>query len=129
MLVRAQAIQDDDKAVPRRLGRPRLAEGERRTDRLPDLRVTPAERHHVERLAERAGLTVSEFTRRSVLGQPMPRARGRTDDRALYELNRIGNNLNQIARAANLGHRLDGMLAAALIELRAAVEGLAGDGS
>ena len=81
-------------------------------------RPTPAHRNHVRTVrltrgenalfrakAHAAGLTVSELIRRLVLGKKVPVRRGRFDEDALYQLSRIGNNLNQIARALNTARK------------------------
>lgn len=48
----------------------------------------------------------------------MKAARAATDDRLLVELNRVGVNINQIARALNSDRPEQGDLAATLSELR-----------
>ncbi|SMH26053.1 plasmid mobilization protein [Mesorhizobium australicum] len=112
-----------------KIGRPTLAADERRDDRLPGIRVTAAERHHVELLAERAGVSVAEFCRRAVLGQRMPQRRAQADAVALVELNRAGVNLNQIAKRVNAGRDLPPDFPQVLAEVRSAVAKVAGDGS
>jgi hypothetical protein len=74
--------------------------------------LTPAERAELETRARVAGLSLSSFCRAAALGEAGPRARRRpTVEAALLaqthaELRRVGNNLNQIARALNSGHRV-----------------------
>jgi Bacterial mobilisation protein (MobC) len=59
--------------------------------------------------ADKAGLAVAAFMRAAALGDPGPRAQRRppADQQVLREglgqLGRVGNNLNQIARALNIG--------------------------
>lgn len=53
--------------------------------------------------AARAGKLPSTFIREAALGQKITARRGAANDAAVKELNRIGNNLNQVARAANAG--------------------------
>ena len=90
--------------------------------------VTSVERDQIREAASQAGLSVSEFLRRRALGRPVvPLA----DAAARKALRRIGVNLNQLARRANLGGAtesegfVDGDLAAkaraAIAEVRAAV--------
>ena len=117
----------DDTHTPRRTGRPRLAPGERMTDGLR-VRMTAAERAGVEARAAQAGLPVSEFCRRAIFGAKItaPTAtRSGIPPGVLAELARVGNNLNQIAHAAHLGRELRGMAEAALIDLRAIMDGIA----
>ena len=88
------------------------------------LRLTAKERATLEARATAAGLSVASYLRTAALGTSGPRARRRpTIDRealmtATAELNRVGNNLNQLARAINQGRDAD-ELAETLAELRA----------
>lgn len=76
-------------------------------------RVTPEEKAAFAARADRAGLASAAFMRALALGEPGPRARRRpTVDHVairqlLGELGRVGNNLNQIARALNNGEAID----------------------
>lgn len=113
-------------------GRPKKAPGEQRSERLPGVTLTPAERHYVELMAERAGLSVMEFCRRAVLAQRVPVRRREAGNAALLaELNRVGVNLNQIAHGVNAGRGLPFDMPDVLAELRAVLDKLAGvaDGS
>jgi hypothetical protein len=73
------------------------------------VRCTPEERAELEARAVRAGLAVGAYLRQQALGGSGPRARRRppADAAALLlvegQLGRIGNNVNQLARAANAG--------------------------
>ena len=111
------------------MARPRLPDADRRDDRLPNLRVTAAERVQVEERAAAAGLPLVEFCRRAIFRKrvvpPMPKA----DAATLAELNRIGVNLNQIARHANRGEKLPPELSGTLASLRNVIERIASDGS
>lgn len=110
------------------MGRPRKADDERRTERLPAPRVTVAELAFVEAQAATAGLDPSEFIRRRVLGRKVAPARTVADERLLVEINRVGVNLNQIAKAAHLGKTLEGKLAAALEDVQTAMAKVAAGG-
>lgn len=85
------------------MGRPTKPDDEKRTERLAGLRVTTAERHDIERRAASAGLDVSDFMRQAVFAQQITPRRPAGDGHLLFELNRVGVNLNQIARAVNRG--------------------------
>jgi Bacterial mobilisation protein (MobC). len=111
------------------MARPKKAPEELRTERLSGIRLTSAERHYVELLAERAGLDVAEFCRRAILGQRILARRSDVNERTLAELNRIGVNLNQIAHAGNSGRGLPAITAAVLDELRAAIAKVLANGS
>jgi hypothetical protein len=107
------------------MARPLKAPDERRDERLPAPRVTAAELGHVEAQAAAAGVALAEYVRRGVLGQRVAPARTAADDRLLLELNRVGVNLNQIARSLNSDRPERADLASALSELRAVVADLA----
>jgi len=109
------------------MGRPKKAPDESRTDRLPAPRVTAAERAFVEAEASAAGVGVAEFIRRRALGQRVTAKRVTADDQLLLELNRVGTNLNQIARAVNMD-RLPNDLHEIIAEVREAVAKVAGGG-
>lgn len=112
-----------------RTGRPRLAEGEQRDERLPPVRVTAAELAFVQEQAARVGLSLSEYCRRIVLRRKVAPARTDADEALLLELNRVGVNLNQIAHRLNAGGTVPPHLSAVLDEVRAAVARLAADGA
>lgn len=115
----------------RKIGRPKLAPDEGRTERLSGIRLTSAERAFVEQSAAGAGLDVAEFCRRAILGQRIAARRQRADDALLLALNRIGVNVNQIAHGVNAGRGLPHDLPEVLAELRAVLAKIAGaaDGS
>ena len=64
-------------------------------------RVSPHEKTLVVNKARRAKLSVSDFCRKAVLKKEIKHIEGLTEH--LYELNKIGSNINQIAIAANQG--------------------------
>ena len=72
------------------------------------VRLTPAERLAVEDAANRAGLTLASFARGQMLDGPQPRAVRRIPverqdlARILGQLGKIGSNLNQLAKSANM---------------------------
>ena len=97
------------------MARPRLGEEERRT-RTVGVRVTEAEAEELRERAQAARLSVGSYLRRRALGQRVRiAAERRLGAEELRELNRIGVNLNQMARAMNAG-------SAAPAETRKAVE-------
>ena len=79
------------------MARPRLGDEERRT-RTVGVRVTEAEAEELRERSQAARLSVGSYLRRRGLGQ-----RVRMAAAELRELNRIGVNLNQMARAMNSG--------------------------
>lgn len=111
------------------MARPPLRPEERRDDRLPNLRVTAAERSLVEERASAAGLTLVEYCRRAIFKSRIAPKRGTVDQALLVELNRIGVNLNQIAHRVNADKGLPSDFPYVLAELREAVQKVVADGS
>lgn len=108
-------------------GRPQRDEAERR-DAVLSVRCTAAERARIEASAAALDAHLADFLRSAILDRPAaPRRRrsaassGRLTPAELRELNRIGVNLNQIARALNYGTRdpVAAELADTLAQLRA----------
>lgn len=75
--------------------------------------LTDAENSQLAARAAEAGLSAAGYLRASALGDAGPRARrAPTVEKqalgaAIAELNRVGNNINQIARALNIGKDYD----------------------
>lgn len=89
------------------MARPKKEPHERRSAALPPVRVTDAEHAQLSLQAERAGLTLTAYLRQRVMGGTVTAKRGLADAQLLSELNRIGVNLNQIARSLNRGQDHD----------------------
>lgn len=68
-----------------------------------EIRTTPEEKRHWQEIAENKGVTLSELVRSSLGGLRLRKRREapRVAPDLLRELARIGNNLNQLAHAAN----------------------------
>ena len=111
------------------MARPPLRPEERKDDRLPNLRVTSAERALIEERAAAAGLTLVEYCRRAIFKSRIAPRRGTVDQALLVELNRVGVNLNQIARRVNAGRDLPPDFPDVLKEVRAAVQKVLANGS
>ena len=73
-----------------------------------ELRISAEEKAQIEQKARKAGITTSEFIRRSALGRRLP-SYGDTTLLQEYsmQLGKIGSNLNQIAKYVNQGFLLD----------------------
>ena len=85
------------------MARPRLGEEERR-GRTVGVRVTEAEAAELQERAQAARLSMGAYLRRRALGQRgRIAAELRLGAEELRELNRIGVNLNQMAREMNSG--------------------------
>ncbi len=111
-----------DRAKP---GRPSTREVEA-SGKLIGFRVTEAEAARLQFAADRVGASLSAYCRAAILGVRLPaQRRGRDLSGVLVELNRVGVNLNQIARTVNRGQGVPADLAEVLAEVRAVVERLA----
>ena len=114
-------------ALGKRLGRPKSALGEGRVA-VVSIRLTTFERAGVEVKAARSGLTLSDYCRRAILGHRVTASTEpqQVNTEALVELNRVGVNLNQIARAANRGKPLPHSFGETLTAVQVAIECLVG---
>lgn len=83
-------------------GRPEMSINERRCMQVK-IRLTIAELEHIRKQAEASGVTMAEYTRRRALDLRLRHQTKATDAKLLYELNALGNNINQIARSLNRG--------------------------
>ena len=97
------------------MARPTKAPHEKRSASLPPVRVTQAELHSLQEQAEAVRLSPSEFIRQRVLSGRITPPRSPAQASLIAELNRVGVNLNQIARQLNRGrspdpHHLDHVL-------------------
>jgi hypothetical protein len=81
------------------------------------VRLAPTERAELEAAAEVAGLTVSEYVRRRVLGRKVVAPLALTDAQTLAELRRLG---GLVKHLATIGQGNPDDLRAALTELREA---------
>jgi hypothetical protein len=103
---------DDDQRQEKPPDTRRKSDRRQRTDVI-FARVTPEEKAAIVTRADRAGLASAAFLRAAALGEAGPRAHRRrpVEHRALVQalaaLNRVGNNLNQIARSLNAGQEID----------------------
>ncbi len=89
----------------RRGGRPCLTAAERRCYKIKT-GFTPAEYEKLAARAETANISEPEFIRRICINQPIYTVPA-INSQALIELNKIGTNLNQIAKIANTSQSFD----------------------
>jgi hypothetical protein len=106
-------------------GRPKKQPAELRSARLPRIRLTDAERADLEAKAALEGMSLSEWVRKELTNSKARRAPAATDKALLTELNRIGNNLNQIARALNRGRPAPDYFDQVLHQLYSTLENMA----
>jgi len=109
------------------MARPRKLVHEKR-DRRFNLRLTPAELAHLHLQAQRAGLNPHEYARRRALGHALVVNGGaqKADPALVSELNRVGVNVNQLARATNMGRRFAGDWEDIAFELRQVLSSVLG---
>jgi len=96
------------------------------------VRFTEDEVKHLEIIAEAKGIPVSELIRKKVLDLPIPdrispeKLAKRLEEfrKLLYEVNKIGVNLNQIARYCNKYREVDCEVLAQLIEIKRELKAL-----
>jgi hypothetical protein len=88
-------------------------------------KVTPEEREKIKAIADAKGLTVSELVRRKLLDIEIPERisperlakKNEVFRRYLSELNKIGNNLNQVARHCNQYREVDVLVLEKIVEI------------
>ena len=92
-----------------------------RTRRV-ELRVCPQEHRSLCELASKAGFhSLAQYVRETALSRShveSPTTRHKEQTAVLYALNRIGNNLNQIARRCNQGQPLDDEILLVLLQVQ-----------
>lgn len=100
------------------MARPKKNPAEKRDQRF-NLRYTMSELEAMRLEADRAGLHPHEYARRRSLGHRVAAPGTQPADPALInELNRIGVNLNQLAKSTHLGKNVEGEIDGAVCELR-----------
>jgi len=68
----------------------------------------------IENLCNESGVTFSEYCRSAILGTPL---KSRFDILMISQIQKIGNNLNQIAKNLNGGGKVDELVLRKLIEI------------
>jgi hypothetical protein len=112
------------------IDKPRRASGSEKRQRTATklIRFTPAELAQIEEAASRAGLTFASFGRAQMLSALPPRSVRRPPvekellAKILGQLGKAGSNLNQVARAANIGRDQLEETRTAIAEVRLAVQ-------
>jgi hypothetical protein len=99
--------------------------GERRTAHF-GLQLTPSERAFLEKQAKRRGMGVAEYVREKCFKRPDKEPEVKRDPvskELIHEFRALGNNLNQLARIANINGeiRREGDLDQTLKAVRAAI--------
>ena len=106
------------------MARPEKSAQDKRAAQLK-VRLTDAEIAQLRAAATTAGLSVSDYARLRMLSGGVPvRMSVRRDPALVSELNRIGVNINQLARAHNRGRRFVGYWHEVGAELRTTLHAL-----
>jgi hypothetical protein len=115
-------------AIAPPLPRNRSGSNRRQRGAPVSIRLLPEERAEIETRAREAGLSIGSYLRACALGSPGLRAKrsppvnAEALARAVAELNKVGSNLNQIAKVLNAGRAVGSREAlATLAETRAVV--------
>lgn len=91
-------------------------------DKRVEIRVCQQEYEMLEKHALEAGyLNVAQYLRESGLTRKQitsPSTKQKEKNQWLYEINRIGNNINQIARQLNQGHEPDEEMLMVLLQIQ-----------
>lgn len=74
------------------------------------IRANAAERHAIRARCAASGLTMSEYIRSAAMHAQIIQRESIGDKRLLIQLAAAGNNLNQLARSANISGSLDPVL-------------------
>lgn len=82
------------------MARPHLAENQKRSQTIYVM-ANPDEVAGIKDIAKEAGMTVSQYIRHTALKTPLPKRATNIEAEAIAALNRVGSNLNQIAKIAN----------------------------
>lgn len=98
-----------------------------RTKRI-EIRLAPYEFRKVEEAAQASGFSnLAQYLRETGLATRQidsPSTRHKEKSRWLYELNRIGNNINQIARRLNGGQQPDDEILMVLLQIQEMAEAI-----
>jgi predicted DNA-binding protein len=95
-------------------------------NKIISLRLTQAEYERLKKLADQTGWSVSELIRNEISGKKKITGKGDIK-RLLYEINKIGHNLNQIAKHVNTKKAVDRVVAEELIQIKTLLKKLADD--
>jgi len=96
------------------------------------VRFSPEEAEQVKQIAEAKGITVSDLVRRSVLKIPIPERispeklvrRNEAIRQLAYEVNKVGVNLNQIAKYCHMHREVDAFVLEKIVSIEAKLKEL-----
>ena len=85
-------------------------------DKRVTIRFTDDEYNQLKAKADELDISLSTYIRKKTLGN-RERISTKCDKKLLYEINRIGNNLNQIAKHCNINKSVDKLVLKSLVEI------------
>ncbi len=85
-------------------------------DKRVTIRFTDDEYNQLKEKADELGISLSTYIRKKTLGN-RERISTKCDKKLLYEINRIGNNLNQIAKHCNTIGTIDKFVLKELVDI------------
>lgn len=80
-----------------------MTKPDRQKREIFSIRLSPTERQTIEAKADSAGIKLGEYIRATALKRKIPPSIPEINREIYIQLIRIGNNINQIARVANVG--------------------------
>lgn len=99
-----------------------MTERKMKRDRILQVPLTDPERAEIKSRADTLGLPVAAYMRSVVLGVEPPARRVGVDAEAVAALNRVGSNLNQIAKVGNASGTLNAAQIKALAALHSQIK-------
>jgi len=109
------------------MARPQKKEGEKLNRQLPPARCTQAEYILIQSKAAQAGIGISEYLRRTALSGKVVVQQSQTDFELLFQLKKIGVNLNQQTRVLHETGRVTDQLWQIWLKLDALLDTLRDD--
>ena len=85
-------------------------------DKRVTIRFTDDEYNQLKEKADELDISLSTYIRKKTLGN-REKISTKCDKELLYEINRIGNNLNQIAKYCNTTKTIDKLVLKSLVEI------------
>ena len=94
-----RGLRAAEEKIPSKGGKSNLTD----KDRFLSVRLTKEEREHLDQLSRQSGLSLSSTVRACISGTEIRQRQGDEIKDLYTAVNRIGNNINQIARSVNAG--------------------------
>lgn len=85
-------------------------------DKKVTIRLTQDEYNKLNNETQKLNMSMSELIRHKILNKKV-RVKSKLSTQAIYELNRIGNNLNQIAKHCNITKTIDKLVLQQLVDI------------